>query len=271
VQALRRGRHYALGVLVLLPPSEGKTRPGARRTRLDLGRLSWSELGPAREQVLDALQETSSSEQALAVLGVGPSLAAEVAANTLLRTAPAAPAAEVYSGVLYDALDLATLPAAARRRAGRVVVVQSALWGAVRLNDRIPAYRLSMGTTLPRVGPLAAFWRNHLSAPLTAAAGSGIVLDARSSTYQAAWVPPPQVARRTVAVRVLRDDDGRRTVVSHMAKHTRGLVVRHLLERPSGPRSPQAVATAVSERFECELARPERPGSPWHLDVIVRA
>jgi cytoplasmic iron level regulating protein YaaA (DUF328/UPF0246 family) len=263
-------RHYARGVLVLLPPSEGKTRPSARRARFDLERLSWPELTAAREQVLDALEAASGAADALAVLGVGASLAADVEANLHLRTAPAAPAAEVYSGVLYDALDLATLTPSARRRAGRRLVVVSALWGAVRPVDRIPAYRLSMGTTLPGVGALAGFWRGQLGPTLTAAAGSGVVLDARSSTYQAAWSPPPDVARRTVAVRVLQDDGRHRTVVSHMAKHTRGLVVRHLLERSSEPRSVRALAAAVGERFEYELTAPERAGRTWNLDVVVR-
>ncbi|GAB3598474.1 peroxide stress protein YaaA [Angustibacter peucedani] len=256
-------------MLVLLPPSEGKTRPGTRRSPVDLPRLGWPELTAAREQVLDALAAASAGPDALDVLGVGASLADDVAANTRLRSAPAAPAGEVYSGVLYDALGLASLTATARRRANRRLVVVSALWGAVRMTDRIPAYRLAMGVSLPGVGPLATFWRPRLDQPLAAAAGRGLVVDCRSSTYQAAWTPPAGLARRTVAVRVLSEVDGRRTVVSHMAKHTRGLVTRHLLERDDEPRSAAALASAVGEAFRCELVAPPRPGRPWTLDVVV--
>lgn len=263
-------RDYAPCVLVLLPPSEGKSRPSARRGRVALDRLSWPELTPAREQVLQALVRTSTAPDALEVLGVGPSLAAEVAANRSLESAPAAPASEIYSGVLYDALDAASLSPAGRRRAARRLVVVSALWGAVRWGDRIPAYRLSMGTTLPGVGPLASFWRAHLDGVLDAAAGSGLVVDCRSSTYQAAWQPPPAIARRTVAVRVLQDVGGERTVVSHMAKHTRGLVVRQLLEADAEPRTPRALAAAVRAGHECELVEPARAGRAWTLDVVVR-
>jgi cytoplasmic iron level regulating protein YaaA (DUF328/UPF0246 family) len=63
--------------------------------------------------------------------------------NAALRKAPAAPAAEIYTGVLYERLDLAGLPTAARRRAGRQVLIASALWGFVRPEDRIPYYRFS--------------------------------------------------------------------------------------------------------------------------------
>ena len=45
---------YAVPVLILLPPSEGKAEAGTGR-RLDLSRLSLTELNPAREAVLNAL------------------------------------------------------------------------------------------------------------------------------------------------------------------------------------------------------------------------
>jgi cytoplasmic iron level regulating protein YaaA (DUF328/UPF0246 family) len=55
-----------------------------------------------------------------------------------LRGAPTAPAAEVYTGVLYQRLQLPGLPAKARRQ----VLIASMLWGVVRPDDRIPHYRL---------------------------------------------------------------------------------------------------------------------------------
>lgn len=256
-------------MLVLLPPSEGKTRPGRHRRPSTLAELSWPELTDARVRVLDALAETSARPDALDLLDVGASLAEEVAANRGLREAPAAPAGEVYSGVLYDALGFADLSPGARRRANRWLVVTSGLWGALRPTDKIPAYRLSMATTLPDVGPLAAFWRPLLAEPLSAAAGGGLVVDLRSATYQAAWTPSGELAARTVAVRVLREVDGRRTVVSHMAKHTRGQVCRLLLETDREPRTPKALARLVGQSFRCELQAPQRPGRTWTLDVVV--
>lgn len=256
---------------MLLPPSEAKAlAPAGRRRPLDLAALSWPELNPAREQVLDALARASMRPDALAVLGVGPSLAVEVERNTRLRAAATLPVAELYTGVLYDALDLPGLPSPARRRAARQVVVASALWGAVRPSDRVPAYRLAMGVSLPGVGALAHFWRLRLGPVLTAAAGGGVVVDCRSSAYQAAWLPAGELAGRTVAVRVLREEAGRRSVVSHLAKLTRGQVARHLLTMDgTTPRSPAALAAAIGEAFACELVPPARPGRCWILDVVV--
>ncbi len=117
-------------VLVLLPPSEGKAPAPRRGPALDLDRLSFPSLTPSREHLLDLLAETSSRPDALARLGVGESLRADVEANTRLRATPTLPTSRLFTGVLYDALDLAGLDPAARRRAARDVVVLSALWGA---------------------------------------------------------------------------------------------------------------------------------------------
>jgi cytoplasmic iron level regulating protein YaaA (DUF328/UPF0246 family) len=257
-------------VLVLLPPSEGKA-PATRRPRpVDHEHQSWPQLRAPRCQVLEALAAASARDDAVRVLGVGPSLAEEVRRNTRLRELAARPVRELYTGVLYDALDPGSLPSAARRSAARSLVVVSALWGALRPGDAVPPYRLSMGTDLPGVGPLASFWRPHLDGPLTEAAGSGVVVDCRSSTYQAAWTPLAPVAARTVAVRVLREHAGRRSVVSHLAKRHRGLVARHLLARSGAtPRTPRSLAAAVAERFRCELVPPSREGRSWTLDVVV--
>jgi len=256
-------------VLILLPPSESKAAPARRGRPVDPQALSFPELTPLRLRVLDALVAASAAPDATAVLGFGASLAGEVARNTRLTELPAAAVSALYTGVLYDALDWPTLDAAARRRGNQRVVVASALWGALRPTDRVPAYRLSMGTDLPGVGPLAAAWREVLAAALPAAAGRrGVIVDCRSSTYAAAWTPPPPLAARTVAVRVLRDGPAGRTVVSHLAKHTRGEVARQLLVTGADPRDAAELADVLGERWEVELVAPTRTGRVWTLDVL---
>ncbi|WP_299447775.1 YaaA family protein [uncultured Phycicoccus sp.] len=248
-------------MLILLPPSESKwNRP--RGAPADPGTWSFPALAPARARVAEALAEVSHTPEAADVLGVSAALLGEVARNTRLDVLPATPAAQVYTGVLYDALDLGSLDASARRRAQRWLVIVSALHGAVRLTDRITAYRLAMGVDLPGVGPLAAWWRTALDAPLTEAAGRGVVLDCRSAAYGAAWRPGPDLAQRWVQVRV--------PGASHMAKHTRGLVARHLCVAGVAARSVPAVADVVSGAFDVDLHEPARRGAPWVLDVLPR-
>lgn len=218
--------------------------------------------------MLDAVVAASAEPGAAVRLGLSAGLAAEVARNCELRRLPARPAAEVYTGVLYAALDHASLGPGGKRRANRSIRVQSALWGPVAPDDPIAPYRLPMGATLPGTGSLAAYWRAVLDPVMTALAGDEVVVDGRSAAYAAAWRPRGVPARRFVAVRVFAEVAGQRSVVSHLAKHTRGLVARWLCEADRLPRTPHAVAAVVAERRECVLVPDPRGG--WFLDVVER-
>jgi hypothetical protein len=55
-----------------------------------------------------------------------------------------------------------------------------------------------------------------------------------------------------------------------MAKHTRGLVARHLCEAGVDARTAKALERVVSQRFETALTRPARAGHPWILDTSIR-
>ena len=183
---------------------------------------------------------------------------------------PTAPAGEVYTGVLYDALGLATLTATARRRAGADVAIASALFGLLRVTDRIPAYRLSADTMLPGAGRLTSVWRDPVSAAIAGTAGRGVILDLRSSAYVALGPVPPDLAERTAVARVLQEKAGRRTVVSHHNKATKGRLVRSLLGVPR-PRTVPDLALAIGEAgYPAEVSPPRREGDPWCIDVIVR-
>ena len=114
--------------LILLPPSETKAAP-ARGRVLALEGLSFPSLTGCREALLD----------------------------DGLRSAPTVAAGRLYTGVLYAALDLPTLPGTAARN----LIIVSAQFGALRPGDRVPAYRREMD---------AAHWRDALREPLDEAA-----------------------------------------------------------------------------------------------------
>ncbi|MGW7519167.1 peroxide stress protein YaaA [Streptomyces sp. NPDC054796] len=262
-------------MLVLLPPSEGKAT-GGRGRPLDLGELSLPRLTGARETVLDELVTLCSGdeEKAREVLGLSEGQRDEVAKNAGLREAPARPAGEIYTGVLYDALGLATLSPAAKKRAARSLLVFSGLWGAVGVKDRIPSYRCSGGVKLPGLGALGAYWRGPLESVLPDVAGKGLVLDLRSTAYAAMWKPKGEVAGRTTTVRVLQSKtvDGveKRSVVSHFNKATKGRIVRALLEAGADPASPAELTDALRDLgHTVEPALPAKAGRPTGLDVIV--
>lgn len=263
-------------MLILLPPSEGKNRE-AGGPPLDLSALAFAdELTAPRERLLDVLEKQAgvSRKRAISALGIPPSQAEDVDLNGAARTAPAAPAAELYTGVLYDRLGFGTLTAAAQRRAGESVLIASALWGLLRPGDAIPYYRLSAGAKLPRIGGLAAYWRPALSEAMAAAGHDepgGLVLDMRSGGYAAAWRPKQAGLR---SVRPLTElADGTRKPISHWAKATRGEVARHLLKARRAPTSAEQAAALLEKaglRVELtaktlDVIEPPPPSTPARL------
>ena len=256
-------------MLILLPPSEGKTAP-RRGSPLDLAGLSAPELEPHRAELLDALESLCASpDEAVRVLKLGATQADVVRRNAGLRTAPTVRADRVYSGVLYEALDLTSFAGPARRRATSRLAIFSGLFGLVRPADRIPAYRLSGDVVLPGTGSVAGFWRRRLDASVVAAAGGGLVLDLRSTTYARFWRPGPALASRVVTLRVLHEaPDGERAVVSHFNKATKGRLVRSLLldDEASAPRSVAGLVEQLRRLgWRVEVADGHR------LDVVVAA
>ncbi|MEU6241130.1 peroxide stress protein YaaA [Streptomyces sp. NPDC047024] len=256
-------------MLVLLPPSEGKASSG-RGAPLNLESLSLPGLTAARRAVLGELVElcAGDTEKAREVLGLSEGLRGEVGKNVELLTAGARPAGEIYTGVLYDALDLGSLEPAAKRRAARSLLVFSGLWGALGVTDRIPSYRCSMGVKLPGLGALGAHWRAPMAEVLPEAAGTGLVLDLRSAAYATAWKPKGEVAGRTATVRVLHAPT--RKVVSHFNKATKGRIVRALLSAGAAPADPAELVVALRDLgYEVEAEAPGKGGRPWALDVLV--
>jgi len=67
-----------------------------------------------------------------------------------------------YCGVVWSHLEPQSLSPAQRRR----ILVPSGLYGLTTAEDAVADYRLKMNASLPAVGNVAAFWKEHLTAVL---------------------------------------------------------------------------------------------------------
>jgi len=216
-------------VLVLLPPSETKA-DGGDGPPLDLTALTAPELTAVRTELVEALVKLAADVPASrAALGLSPKQDGEIARNASLWTSSTMPAVHRYTGVLYDALDVASLTRAQRARAGRRVAVGSALFGLVAADDAVPAYRLSAGSQLPGLPTLRSLWKPALSPVL--AAVDDLVVDLRSGSYAAL---APVAGAVTVDVLSERPDGGR-SVVSHFNKAHKGRLARLLATTTAEP------------------------------------
>ncbi|MFB2555855.1 YaaA family protein [Herbiconiux liangxiaofengii] len=215
-------------MLLLLPPSETK-RDGGDGGALDLGALAHPELTATRRAVVRGVRQLSRNrDEAMKRLKLGPKLAFEIERNRALATSPTMPAIDRYTGVLYEALDAATLDAPARDFAGRHVRIHSALFGLVGALDPLPAYRLSHDSRLDG-GSLKATWAGPLSAALEAHRGE-LVLDLRSEAYVHLG-PVPAGHPSSYFVRVVSaGPDGVKRALNHFNKKGKGEFVRAVVQ-----------------------------------------
>ncbi len=247
------------GVIVLLPPSETK-RAGGDGPPLDLGALSAPELTPLRAELVDELVTLAADPAACRrALGLSASQDAEIERNAALRSAPTLPAIHRYTGVLYDALDVGSLRGAAAERARARLAVGSALFGLLRADDPVPAYRLSAGSKLPGRPTLASRWRPVLEPVLAGLAEQELIVDLRSGSYAGLGRLPGAVRVDVVS----EDADGNRKVVTHFNKAHKGRLARALASSTSEPDDAAAVA-AVARRARMRV---ERDGN--ELTIVV--
>lgn len=248
-------------MIVLLPPSETK-RTGGDGPPLRLGELATAELTPLRECLVEELVGLAADpDTCRRALGISAAQDAEIARNAALRTSPTLPALHRYTGVLYDALDVESLRAAEAARARARLAVGSALFGLLRADDRIPAYRLSASAKLPGQPGLAVRWRPVLEPVLAGLAAGELIVDLRSGAYVGLGRLPGAVRVDVLA----EQPDGRRTVVTHFNKAHKGRLARVLASSRAEPGDAAAVA-AVARRAGMRV---ERDGD--ELTIVVPA
>ncbi len=246
---------------MLLPPSETKRTGGdGPPVRLDI--LSSPKLTPLRQSLIDELVDLAADPPACRkALGISANQDVEIERNAALWQAPTMPAIERYTGVLYDALDIASLRGAAATRARARLAVGSALFGLLRADDPVPAYRLSASSKLPGQPGLATRWRPLLEPVLADLAAQELIVDLRSGSYAGLGRIPDAVRVQVLAEHA----DGHRTVVSHFNKAHKGHLARALAGSRAEPSDAAAVA-AVARRAGMNV---ERDGA--ELTVVVPA
>lgn len=197
---------------ILLPPSEGKSLERGTGTF----RKSCSDRVADVQPVIDFLGRLSVPEQrALYGLKSEEKAAEAHAWNLAALDAPCLKAVHRYAGVVYDHIDIASLPnrVSARKR----ILIVSALFGLVEGGTPLPAYKLSMTPWL------AKHWRPSNTQRLAAIAKGKPVLNLLSQTYARAVDYPALI---TVDFRV----EGGQKAAGHFGKAIKGRFVRWVLE-----------------------------------------
>lgn len=215
----------ATDFIILLPPSEGKADGGRESIPWSpasgaFGRL----LGDSRMEVCERLAAVRGGDAKL--LGVkGELLERSRRANASLLGSPSLPAWRRYTGVVWDHLDLESIPSSTRGAVLKRIVIPSGLAGVVRADDPLPDYRLKMGARLADLGVMSAWWRRDITTALARAARSKVIIDLLTIEHRAAfdWTSLPTAVR----VDLVAKSGG--VVGGHNAKAAKGRLARHLL------------------------------------------
>jgi hypothetical protein len=261
-------------VLLLLPPSEAKV-PGGDGPPLQSLDDASTPLVAARRDVLTAVAAfcRRSPAAARSALKLPPGSAADdLADNIAVLSAPTMPVLDRFTGVLFAALDTASLSPAQRRRARSSILVFSGAFGVLEGDEPVPAHRVPAAATLPRIGGLTPYWRKRLPATLGPRVDSErLVVDLRSSDYAAMWQPTPRHAARVVVVRVLEDRGGTLRSVSWSAKRGKGLLARELVCAHTSRTPVRTVAdvAAGAKRIGYGVQERTTPAGAPGLDLIV--
>jgi cytoplasmic iron level regulating protein YaaA (DUF328/UPF0246 family) len=172
------------------------------------------------------------------------------------------PAWYAFRGLLYQALDPRTLDAAARRRARGRLRILSGLYGLLRPDDLIEAYRLEMGCRWApgRARDLAAHWRGRLTAAVNDELRPGEdVLSVASQEYlKALDVPALAGPVVTPVFKEERRDGSLKTAPVH-AKRARGAILRHALT--TAARRPRDLLDFDADGWTAAGEPP--PAGPW--------
>jgi cytoplasmic iron level regulating protein YaaA (DUF328/UPF0246 family) len=258
--------------MILLPPSESKT-DGISKKPLNLKKLSFPQLTTQREELLAAVvaMAKGSTAKTRSILSISAKQDFEILRDQQLVTAATGPAWAVYTGVLYDAIGIASLSPSAKAKFEKENFVVSALFGLISVADLIPAYRLSGDTVVPKIGTLGKFWGNSITNAL--GDSNDFIIDLRSGNYVKLGATPAALADQVVVPRIMqRMPKGAPKVVSHSNKASKGRLVRALAQSQKSISGIDELAKIVaSVSRDVQVVRPKKAGLPWGLDVIVDA
>ena len=256
--------------MILLPPSEGKTDATGKQ-KIDFKKLSFPELTKQREELVSAVVAMANGPAAKVrtALAISAKQDFEIERDQKLLTTSAGPAWSVYTGVLYDAIGIDSLSAKAKAKFEAENFVVSALFGLINVTDRIPAYRLSGDTVVPKIGSLTKFWSDSITSLISDQ--DEFVIDLRSGIYVKLGPTDKNIADQVVVPRIMQKmPTGAPKVVSHSNKATKGRLVRSLAQAGKSVKTVEQLAElAAKVALDVKIVKPTKAGSPWALDVIV--
>ena len=131
---------------------------------------------------------------------------------------PTMKAIQRYTGVAFDAINYNELNLKEQQYCDDNVILFSNLFGILKADDLIPDYKYKQGSSLPNIDVIK-YYKENIKNLLDDYIGDEVV-DLRAGYYDKFYKP----SMPTITYKFLKDGK----VVSHWAKHYRGLIVQEL-------------------------------------------
>lgn len=226
---------------ILLPPAREK-EPGGNPFAPDMFdyRSSntfnfFSELNPKRRELISTVQgfvegaDDDELTEYFDLIDEDPAEVREI--NEEILDSPLMSALDRYSpGPLYSAMDFANLPTGAQRRMLENGVIFSGLFGLLRPDDLIPDYAVPLSASLPEIGKVTDYWREHVTPLLNRTLEEELVWDFSDETCKEAW-EDEQTYKKRVRISFYReDDDGERRIVTDDLDQLRGELIGFIVD-----------------------------------------
>ena len=237
-------------MFILIPPSEGKN-PTDDEQKFSLDNISFSSLNTKRSKLIDYLCENDLSiENYSSIFNISSRNYEKInAINSNIKYSRVLSTIDRYTGVLYDYLDYSNLDEIVKFNFNNSVIIFSGLFGLLRPEDKIPNYKLKMGTKLIDNEKLSRYWNDDITRVLKNLLNDQIVCNFLPNEFMLAFDNKKITPRHELNFTFLQENkQGELKSVTHWTKALRGSLIRYLLMQVNNLDSINEL-TSISKSF----------------------
>lgn len=205
---------------ILLAPAETKNSGGTQKSYCKEN-FFLEELFDNRDEIFnkyEKLLDSSSIEELSKWFGL-KNLDEVKRYKQTLKDKPTMKAIQRYNGVAFDAIEYESLDKKSQKYIDENVILFSNLFGPIKADDLIPDYKYKQGAKLPDI-VVEKFYLENFTKALDEYIGEEVI-DLRAGHYEKFYK-----VKNTNVLTFKFIKDGK--VVSHWAKHYRGVLLKHL-------------------------------------------
>lgn len=226
--------------IILLPPSEGKTKGGDEnkpyRMVQNLKKYNFftNALGTEREFLYTSLKKFMSTlkpedEEKLFELK-GDKLQEAISTIQDLLNKSTKPSIQRYSGVMFNSINYEKLDKKQKEHFDESVLFIDGMFGLLKPQDLIPNYKLKITSKIGDIN-VTKFWKERLSGIFSSQVKNKLVIDILPEAHRKAVVLPKSTKK--VEITFAEVKSGKLKQAGHASKVLKGELIQHICSKNS--------------------------------------